>query len=64
MQEAAPYKTVGIWSLASQLTNHPSKTNKTCWTLLKKQGKTHDILLWTPTHGPTSVGFVQTLDAV
>ena len=39
--EATPNKTVTVEPLASQLKNHPSKTNKTCWALLEKQGQTH-----------------------
>ena len=36
--DAIPYEATAIWPLPSHLKNHPSKTNKTCGTLLKKQG--------------------------
>ena len=39
--EAAPHKTATVWSPTSYLTNHLSKTNKTCETLLEKQRQTH-----------------------
>ena len=39
--EAATYKTVALQPLTSHFTNHPSKMNKTCWTLLLKHGLTH-----------------------
>ena len=34
--EAVPYKTAVVQSLTSHLSNHPNKTNKTCWALLEK----------------------------
>ena len=37
----APYKTAVIWSLASHLTNYPSKTSKEWWALLEKKGRNH-----------------------
>ena len=51
--EAASHKTAAVWPLTSHLTNHPSKTNRTCWALLEKQGRTHkwrspvDSYTWT-----------------
>ena len=36
-----PHETTAVRLLASHLTNHPSKTNKTCRKLLEKQGRTH-----------------------
>ena len=39
--EAKPYKTEAVRPLTSHLKNHPSKVNKTCRTLLEKQGQTH-----------------------
>ena len=51
--EAAPHKTAALQLLASYLTNYPSKKNKTGWALLEKL--VSDVLLWTPTHGHTSV---------
>ena len=36
-----PVKTTAVWSLASHLRNHSSKTNKTSRARLKKQGETH-----------------------
>ena len=44
--EVAHHKTTVVWPLTSHHTNHPSKMNKSCWTLL-----------WTPTHGYTNVWF-------
>ena len=32
---------IPTWPLTSHLKNHPSKTNRTCGTLLEKQGRTH-----------------------
>ena len=32
--EADPYRTAGVWPLASCLKNHPTKMNNTCWALL------------------------------
>ena len=43
--EAAPYKTADVQPINSHLTNHPRKTNNTCW-----------ALLWTSTRGHTIVG--------
>ena len=59
--EAAPHQTAAIQPF-TYLTNHPSKT--------KKDELIRDVLLCTPTHGHTGVGwpattcFVQTLDAI
>ena len=39
--EATPHKRAAARSLVSYLTNHSSKTNDTCGTLLKKQVRTH-----------------------
>ena len=36
--EATHHKTTNIWPPTTHLTNHPSKTKKTCWVLLKKEG--------------------------
>ena len=47
------YKTVAVPPLSSHLTNHPSKTNKTCWR--SKVKLIRDVLLWTLTHGWASV---------
>ena len=47
-------QTADVCLLTSYLTNHPSKMNKTCWR--SKNKLIIDILLWTPTHGHTSVG--------
>ena len=50
-----PYKTA--WLLTSHFPKHQSKINKTYWVLQEKLGKLiYDILLWTSTHGHTSVG--------
>ena len=49
--EATSYKTEAIQPLASQCTNHPSKTNKTCGVLEKLIS---DILQWTTMQGCTS----------
>ena len=38
--EAVPYKSAIVWPLTSHLTNHPSKINKTCHSLLEKLGRT------------------------
>ena len=38
--EPTPQETA-VWVLTSNLKNHPSKGNKTCSTLLEKQGQTH-----------------------
>ena len=34
-----PNKTAAVWSLTSHLTNHLSKTNKTCWVLQREIAK-------------------------
>ena len=39
--ETTHNKTAAVWPLASYLTNHSSKMNKTCGALLEKQGQTH-----------------------
>ena len=58
--EAAPQKTVTIWLFTSHLINYLSKTSKTCWALLKKQGQTHKwhslmgYYTWTYQHWSTS----------
>ena len=39
--EATLYETTSVWPLTSHLSNHPSRTNKTCRTLLEKQGRTY-----------------------
>ena len=39
--EARLHKTAAVRLLTSHLKNHPSNTNQTCWTLLKKQKQTH-----------------------
>ena len=39
--EASLHKRAAVQPLTSYHTNHPSKTNKTCWMLLEKQGQTH-----------------------
>ena len=36
IEEAAPHKTTTVKPLTSDLTNYPSRINKTCRTLLKK----------------------------
>ena len=52
--EATPHKTMAVWPLTSHFKNHPSEINKTCGTLLEKQGQAHK---WqSSTHGCTSVG--------
>ena len=38
--EATPRKATVVRPLTSPLKNHPSKTSKTCGTLLEKQGRT------------------------
>ena len=49
IQEATLHKTTALQPHTSHLTNHLSKKNKTCRTLLEKQGPIHtDVLLWTP----------------
>ena len=39
--KATPLETTDVPLLTSHLTNHPSKMNKICATLLEKQGQTH-----------------------
>ena len=51
--EAAPDKTTAARPLTSYLTSHPSKTSKTCFR--SKDELRSDVLLWTPTHGHTSI---------
>ena len=50
--EALPKNTTAVWPLTSHLKNHWTKMNKTCGTLLDKQGQTHahssmDSYTWT-----------------
>ena len=56
--EAAPHKTVTAYPLASHLTNHQRKTNKTClshsWR--SKDNLQSNVLLWTHTHTCTRLG--------
>ena len=58
--EATPYKTAAVWPSTSHLTNHPREKNSTCWTLLEKQGRTHqrrspmDAHTWIPECGSAS----------
>ena len=53
--EATPHKTATARSLKSYLKKNPRKMSKSCGTLLEKQGRTSEILLWTPTYGCLSV---------
>ena len=52
--KATHHKTTAVGPLNSHLTNHSSKTNKTCGTLQEKHGRTHkqrclmDSYTWTP----------------
>ena len=68
--EAAAYKTVAVLSLTSHFTNYPSKTSKTCWVPLEKQGQTYEQSshMNTPVFANqqrlTISSSVQTLDAV
>ena len=39
--EATFHKTTAVQPLTFHLKNHPSKMNKTCWTLLEKQEQAH-----------------------
>ena len=39
--EIASHKTAVVWSFASHLTNHLSKTNRMYWALLEKLEQTH-----------------------
>ena len=50
-----PFKSVAVWLLIFNLTNHLSKTSKACWELPEKLKRSR-VLLWTPTHGHTSFG--------
>ena len=52
--EATLHKIAGIQPPTYHLTNHPSKTNKTLCE--SKDEHISNVLLWTPTHGHTSVG--------
>ena len=53
--EATPHETTAVRPLASYLKNYPSKTNKTCGTLLKKQGQT-SMDPYTRTYQSSSTG--------
>ena len=46
--EATSHETEAVKPLTSHHRNYPSKTNKTCGVLLKKQGRTHEWLLMDP----------------
>ena len=37
--EAVSFQTAAVWPLTFYLTNHSSKTSKTCWAMLEKLGK-------------------------
>ena len=61
--DSSTQKTANVWPLTPphtppHLANHPS--NKTCWALLKKQGRTHkwhspmDSYTWTHQYWPTN----------
>ena len=39
--EARPHESRAVRQFTSRLENHPSQTNKTCGTMLKKQGRAH-----------------------
>ena len=41
IQVAVLHKTATVQPLTSYITNHPSKTSKTCWAMLEKQKLTH-----------------------
>ena len=50
--EAKFYKTATVWPHTAHLTNHSSKTIKTCWALLENKDKLiSNVLLWTFTDG-------------
>ena len=55
-----PLETIAVQPLTSHLKNHPNQTNKTCGTLLEKQGRTHkwrssmDPFTWTCQSWPTN----------
>ena len=51
--KTTPYKTAAVRSFTSNLTNHPSKANKTGWG--SKNGIISNVLSWTTAHGHTSV---------
>ena len=53
IMKVVPYKTTAVWPLDSHLINPPSKISRTLWG--SKNKLICDILLWTPTHGYTSV---------
>ena len=50
IQEATPHKTATVQPLTSHLKNHLNKTNKTCETLLEKQGRTNVTFFCGPLH--------------
>ena len=54
--EKTPHKTATVQPLASHLTNNSSKTSKTYWVLLEKQGQKlmNNVLWWTPAHTSVS----------
>ena len=39
--EVTSHKKAAVKPPSFHLKNHPNQTNKTCWTLLEKQGQTH-----------------------
>ena len=45
-------------AISPHLTNHPSKTNKSCWSPMRKNKLISNIPLWTPTHRHTSVDWI------
>ena len=61
--EATSYKTPDVEPLILHLINNPGITESTCRTILESKDKIiSDVLLWTPTHGHTSVGQVANTD--
>ena len=54
--KATPLKTSAVWLLTSHLKNYPIKMNKTCGTLLEKQGLISNDQK-TPAHERVSVGW-------
>ena len=64
------HKTAVVWPPTSYLPVHPSSTNKTCESLLEKQGETHKRLLHmeipvlADKQGLIYISTLQTLDAV
>ena len=66
IQEIASYKTATVWPLTSHLTNHPSKTCKTSWTLVTvSNGLLHiDTPLLADQLKHTFISSVRTLNAV